>query len=277
MSASEIVARNPIAGWFDTCWSTAGAEVRRTLAYWIEVVRWPVYPLIYYLILLLTYQIAGRETVAGVSAEAFLLVGTWGMILWTSAIWVSGYAIERERMEGTILSLFLTPASRSAVVVGYSLGSLGVFVVPTMLCLTSLALIAGVEFNVDDPVAAVLAATSLVGGSMIMGYVLAGAFVLTRRANMIANFIQSPIYLLSGMVVPVSDLPTPLDWFAKIFPLSAGMDALRASLLDGAPLGSIAPDLLRFGILTVVLAFAGRWLLGRVEHVAKRGDQLDFD
>lgn len=268
---------NSNLGPFAVCLATARAHARRTTAYLIEIVRWPVYPLLYFVILLLTYRIAGRESVQGVSPEAFLLVGVWGMVLWTSAIWESGYAIEHERREGTLLSLFLTPASRSAVIVGYALGSMIAFVLPTMMLVAITALAFGARFDVADPAALVLAALALPVGSLALGYLLSGAFVLTRRANMIANFIQSPIYLLSGMVVPIEDLPGPLQWFAAVFPISAGMDALRAALLRGATLSEISGDLMRFGIVTLVALAAGRLLLGRVEHVAKRGGQFDFD
>lgn len=259
-----------------TVLATAIAYVQQTRAYTIELIRWPVYPAVYYVTLLLTYRVSGRETVAGASPEGFLLVGAAGMVLWSSSIWASGYAIETERREGTILSLFLTPASRSAVVFGYALGSLAVFVGPTIVILCLLAFASGATVQVTDPLAVAVSILTLAGGSVALGYLLAGAFVLTRRANMLANFLQQPIFLLAGMVVPVADLPGFARWFAAIFPLSAGMDALRASLLSGAGMGDIAGPLVRFGVASVVLLLAGTWLLGRVEDVAKHGGELDF-
>lgn len=277
MVADAVLAGSAPAGPLRVCLATARAQIDRTLAHTIEVVRWPLYPAIYYMILLITYRASGRESVAGVSPESFLLVGAFGMVLWTSAVWTGGYAIEWERSEGTILSLFLTPASRGAVVIGYELGSLAIFVLPTIAVVTVLGIVAGAEVNVAHPLAVIASGLVLLAGTVAIGYVLAGAFVLTRRANMIANFIQSPIYLLSGMVVPVEDLPRALQWFAYIFPISAGMTALRDTLLSGAGFGDIAEPLTRFAIVSAGLFVFGHWLLGRVEHVAKRGDQLDFD
>jgi ABC-2 type transport system permease protein len=277
MATDAMLGGSASAGPLRVCLATARAQIDRTLAYVIEVVRWPLYPAIYFCILLITYRVSGRESVAGVSPEGFLVVGTFGMVLWSSAVWTGGYAIEWERSEGTILSLFLTPASRGAVVIGYELGSLAIFVLPTIAVVTVLGFVSGAEVKVTDPLAVVASALALLAGTVAMGYVLAGAFVLTRRANMIANFIQSPIYLLSGMVVPVDDLPEVLQWFAYVFPISAGMNALRDTLLAGAGFGDIAEPLARFVIVTAGLFVLGHWLLGRVEHVAKRGDQLDFD
>jgi ABC-2 type transport system permease protein len=278
MSALSVSrGQTGIRGFIAVCLATAQAAIKGTLAYTIEVVRWPLFPVLYFSTLLLTYRAAGRTTADGLSPEGFLLVGTFAMTLWGSAIWTGGYAIERERAEGTISSLFLTPASRSAVVLGHSLGSLLIYVAPTAVIVSILAILSGARFEVGDPLAALLAFLALIGGALALGYLLSGAFVLTRRANVFANFIQSPIYLLGGMVVPVDDLPRLLEWFSFVFPLSAGMDALRAALLAGASTADIAGDLARFAVMSAALLVIGNVLLRRVENVAKRGGKLDFE
>ena len=259
------------------CLAAAASYIRQTVAYTIEVVRWPIYPLLFYLSLYFTYQAAGRDTAGDVSPEAFLLVGVFGMTLWSSSIWSGGYAVESERSAGTINSLFLSPASRGAVVIGYSLGALTIFVVPTMVVATALAFFLGVDFDVADPLAVLVAFGALLAAALALAYLLSGAFVLTRRANMFANFVQTPIYLLSGMAVPVDDLPEWLHWFAWAFPLSGGMEALRGTLLSGQSLEDISATIIRLLLVSAVLLIAGQWLLGRVEHAARNAGTLDFE
>lgn len=265
------------SGTLRVCLATAASYIRQTVAYTIEVVRWPAFPLLFYLSLYFTYQAAGRETAGDVSPAAFLLVGILGMTLWSSAIWSGGYAVETERYAGTINSLFLSPASRGAVVIGYSLGALAIFVGPTMVVALGMALVLGVDFDVADPLAVVAAFGALVVAALALAYLLSGAFVLTRRANMFANFLQTPIYLLSGMAVPVDDLPRWLQWFAWGFPLSGGMDALRGALLTGQSIDDIAATLVRLLLVSLALVVAGQWLLGRVEHAARNAGTLDFE
>lgn len=277
MSAPAIHAPGVLAGFMTVMLATAWAEVQRKRAYAIEIVRWPLFPLLYFAMLLLTYRISGQDTVAGYNVEGFLLVGAIGMVLWTSAIWTGGYAIEIERMEGTINSLFLTPSNRAAVIMGYSLGGLAMFMLPAVIALTILALLTGVQFDVQSPLAVVVAACSLIFGAVALGHVLASAFVLTRRANLWANFLQTPIYLLSGMVVAIEALPEWIQWFAAIFPIGAGMTALRDALLTGATVGDISDPLIRFAASSAALLVIGSLLLRRVENVAKRGGQFDLD
>ncbi len=277
-TTSEVLGTESVVrAFYIACVQTGRSYVTRQMAYTIEVIRWPLYPIMYFLVLSLTYQVSGRTSVDGMSPEGFLFVGTIGMVLWTSSIWTGGYAIELERYEGTIQSLLLTPGSRSGVVLGYTLGSLAVFIVPSILLLFVLAILLGAEFNIADPLAVICSALALLIGSIALGYFLAGAFVLSRRANMFANFFQQPIYLLSGMVVPVAELPEILQWFAFIFPISAAMTALRETLLAGASLDDVAVPLLQFGVFSFAFALGGWYLLRRVEHVAKRGGALDLD
>ena len=261
----------------EICVATARSYFLRRSAYLVDIVRSPMYPAFYFLTIVLAYRVAGRTVVDGYQTLGYLLVGTIGVILWQSNLWASGYAIEQERHEGTINSLFLTPASRAAVVSGYALGSVFFTILPNTIVIGALALLMNVQTNVGDPLAVFVSVLALSAATYALGFALAGVFVLSRRANLLANFLQSPIYLLSGMIVPISALPGPMRWLAAVFPLSAGMNALRQSLLAGAGLGDIAGDLTRLSALSAVLLIFGLVMLRSVERVAKNGAELDFD
>lgn len=264
------------SGFLQVCRAAIRTHVFQLLAYRIQIIRAPIGPVLYFLTALLTYRAAGRTTADGYNVAGFLLVGAFGMMLWSSSLWGGGYAIESERSGGTLLSLFLTPASRAAVVLGYALGSLVFFEAPLILVLGAVAVASGAHFNVASPVAALAAAAGLSLACLSLGYAFSGLFVMTHRANLLANFLQSPIYLLTGMVVPISALPGPLQLFAKVFPISFGMDAMRAAALGGAGLGDISGLLLRLLLSALILVALGTLFLGRVEYVAKRGADLDY-
>lgn len=273
----SVALQPSLEGFLTVVRATTEAEVRRRAAYAITLVRGPIFPAVYYSVLSLAYRAAGRMTVNGMDVEGFLLVGVVGIMLWSSNLWASGYAVEHERQEGTLLSLLLTPASRSAVVLGYGLADWLLWVLPGVLVTSTLAWVTGVELVVRDPLAVLLAVLGLLGSTLALGYALSGVFVLSRRANLLANFLQSPIYLLSGMVVPVSALPLPLRGLAAAFPVSAGMDAVRSALLAGAGLGAVLPLLLRIALISAALVVAGAVGLRLVERAAKRGDELGLD
>jgi ABC-2 type transport system permease protein len=271
----DVAFRSDPAAAVSVVLATARAYLQRMSAYLIQFIRWPLGPVFTFATWRVTYGASGRGLVDGATLSGFLLVGIFGMITWTSSIWASGYALEWERGEGTSGSLFLTPASRSAVVVGYGLGSF-IWFLPSFGALLLLGRLTGAHLRVTDALALGLSVALLILASLSAGFFFSGIFILSRRGNLIANFLQAPIYLLTGMLVPLTLLPGWVRPFAGAVPATHALTALRASALSGATLGSVGWEilvgLLVSGIWTALGVTALRW----VEHVAKRTGQLDL-
>jgi ABC-2 type transport system permease protein len=255
--------------------ATSRRYLQDVSAYTIQLVRWPLGPLFMFATWRVTYSASGRVSADGATLSGFLLVGIFGNILWSSSIWGSGYAIQNERDDGTSGSLFLTPVSRAAVVAGYGLGSF-VWFLPAFVVVTILGWITGARFVVHDPWAVVLAILSLCIASLAAGFALSGIFILSRRGNLVANVIQSPVYLLGGILVPLSALPAWLRPFSDAIPVTHAVVALRESSLLGAGMSTTLHDVLlslAASAAWFVIGLIGLW---RVEDVAKRLGQLDL-
>lgn len=275
MKTLDAAPVGPIEHWANTILETARAEIKRHSAYVIDPLRWSVFPLLSYLTMWVSYDISGQPTVDGANTAGFLLIGMLGVLTWSSTIWSSGYAIENERSEGTINALFLSPASRFAVVLGYGLGSF-FWLIPTALLLAVLAPLTDARFDIANPLVPILAVTILCLGSLCTGVAFAGIFVLTRRASLIANFLQLPIWLLAGFYAPRSALP---DWFrplSDLIPASHAVDALRDGALRGVTLAQATPSLLAAAGTSAMFVTIGTVALRRVEHAAKRTGTLEF-
>jgi ABC-2 type transport system permease protein len=255
--------------------ATSRRYLQDVSAYTIQLIRWPLGPLFMFATWRITYSASGRTSADGATLSGFLLVGIFGTILWSSSIWGSGYAIQYERDDGTSGSLFLTPVSRAAVVAGYGLGSF-VWFIPSFAAVAILGWVTGARFNVHEPAAVLLALLALCIASLAAGFALSGIFVLSRRGNLVANVIQAPIYLLGGLLVPLSALPDWLRPFSDAIPITHAVLALRESTLLGAGAGATAHDAflsLAASAAWFVIGLIGLW---RVEDVAKRLGQLDL-
>ncbi|MGH2560212.1 MAG: ABC transporter permease [Thermomicrobiales bacterium] len=267
--------RGPAAHWWAVLLGTARAVIKRYSAYAVDIIRWPLGTLLFYLTLRMTYQVSGLESVAGANVAGFLLIGMLGMEAWSSTIWSSGYAFEHERHEGTVSALFLSPASRVAVILGYGVGSF-VWSLPSLAMVGLLSLITGAHFDVSDPFAVIASMIVIYLGSLCTGFALAGIFVLSRRGNVLANFLQFPIYILAGFVVPRSELPGWLQPISNAIPASHAIDALRASALNGETVGDVAATLAASLAAAAGFAVIGILSLRRVEHAAKRSGSLEL-
>lgn len=275
MTQRAITLHNPVGHFSAIVAATARRFVRSSNAYLIDVIRWPLFPLVFFVMMSLTYTVSGQETIAGFDVSAFLMVGMFGFITWSGTIWSSGYAIEYERSEGTAAALFTSPASRVAVIAGYGLGGF-VWMAPSFVTMAMLGFATGARFNIADPLAAIAAVLAMLIGSLASGFALAGLFILSRRANLLANFLQRPGELLAGALFPRDLLPGPLYALSNCLPVSHALDALRGSLLGAATLRDTLPAIGLTLAVSAVYALVGALSLRKVEHAAKRTGDLEL-
>jgi ABC-2 type transport system permease protein len=273
--ATPVALRPELSYFASVVLQTAINDLKRINAYFIDVIRWPIFPLTLFVIYQLSYGIAGRPLVEEADAVGFLLVGMVGLVVWGTTIWSGGYAIEMERGSGTAAALFLSPASRVAVILGYGVGGL-IWGLPAIAMIAVLALLTGARFDVADPPAVAAALVALAMAALASGFALASLFILSRRANMVANFIQQPIYLLAGFAVPRASLPWWLHAPSELLPIAHAVDAVRASALRGASLADCAPALSLALLTSLAFVVVGILALGRVERVAKHRGELDL-
>jgi ABC-2 type transport system permease protein len=242
----------------------------------IMLIRAPIQPVLFMLGYILAYEIAGTEQVAGGSAVGFLFIGLIGIDAWSATVWGSGYAFQTERHEGTIEAMMLSPGSRAAIVLGNGLGPFIFWTAPSLTVALITALLFGADFNIHDPFTVLVAFLAVYGSSLCIGFAFSGLFILTRQANAMANFLQTPIFLLAGFVVPRSALPDWLATVSNVIPIAHAVDALRAAALSGASLVDIWRPLLACAATSVVFIVLGLWGLKRVGYCSNRLATLDL-
>jgi ABC-2 type transport system permease protein len=79
----------------------------------------------------------------------------------------------------------------------------------------------------------VLAIPATIVGLGLLGLVLASTFVLYRNANAISNLLEYPVWLVTGLLVPLTLLPgwvEPIGW--ALAP-TWGVKAVRDAALGG--------------------------------------------
>ena len=181
---------------------------------------------------------------------------------------LTGVSFLRERTGGTLERLMATPVTRGEVVIGYTLGfglfatiqvavlmlwALGSLNVPAFGPLPSFSIGLGVAVN-GSPLLAFLVVLLLAVGAVSLGIFLS---TFARTELQIIQFIPivlAPQFLLSGVLFPVSALPSILRPIVAIMPLNYAVDGLRQVFIRGADLGVPALQL-DLAVLAIVAAF----------------------
>jgi ABC-2 type transport system permease protein len=184
----------------------------------------------------------------------FLLPGLLGMNLMGSGIWGLVFAIVDARRKKLMKRLIATPMPRHDYLLSFLLSRLGLLVVEVALLAGFGALVFQVPLRGSLLSLALLCIVGSLSFSAI-GLLIASRLQTIEAASGVSNLVMMPMWVLSGVFFSAQRFPAAVQPVIHVLPLTALIDALRANMLQGQPLASLAPQL---GILTVwlVLSFS---------------------
>ncbi len=255
--------------------ATARVYVLRYASNPIQLLRAPLSPVLQLAGFVLAYNISGQTTVPASQVIGFLVIGIFMTEAWSATVWGSGNALQSERYLGTISAVIAAPTSTAAVIVGYTLGSLLAYI-PSVATCAMVGILAGAKFDVASPLAAGVALITVYVCTFCIGLAFGGLFILSKNSNALSNFLQSPIYLLTGFYVPRSVLPEWLQHISDLIPLSHAVDGLRGALLQGKTVGDLVNPLLAALGTAAVFLIVGIWALGKADRAIRRSGTLDI-
>ena len=177
----------------------------------------------------------------------YFVPGIIGMTLLFTGISV-GMVVLMDRQFGFLKEIMVTPAGRVSIVLGRIAGGATTSLIQAFIILL-IAIAMGFR-----PVGIIHAAGAFLVMLFISIIFISSGLILASRLqdvhdyNNIMNFINFPLFLLSGALFPLENLPPFIRIFAIFDPLTYGVDALR-SLLIGV---SSFPLILDIGILIIV-------------------------
>jgi ABC-2 type transport system permease protein len=183
-------------------------------------------------VLLFFASVAILPTGSGAPVD-FLLPGTLALAVIATSLVNLGIGTAYERSYGVLKRLGGSPLTRTGLLGAKMLAILAVEIGQVVLLVGIAALVLG--WRPDDEaslpllIVALLLGTAAFGG---LGLLLAGA--LRAEATLaLANGLFIAFLLLGGILIPIGELPGPLDGIANLLPAAALADAFRAALGTG--------------------------------------------
>ena len=220
------------------------------------------------LVLMAVFVYVGRRDLATYSLVAPLLISVGSM-----TVFVASELMAREQYSQTLEISVACPApfpvvlfSRIAVVSSLSL----IAIAESWLILR---FVFGESVTIHHPWVFVAATLLTVFASAGTALITAGLFCLARMARTYQNSVQYPVYLLSGILVPVSVLPDWLEPVRHLIFLYWSANLLRDSMHPAAPAGVLA-GLGAIAALGIGSAFVGSVLMVRMLNYLRREGRL---
>lgn len=196
----------------------------------------------------------------GIGYREYFFPGALVMILLFTAIFSTITVID-DRNEGFLQGVLVSPASRSAIVLGKVIGGGGIALVQGVLFLLLYPLVAG-----WPGIAAMLLSVAAMAGLAValtgLGLVMAWRMDSTAGYHALMNILLMPMWFLSGAVFPAATAPIWMKAVMAVNPLTYGHQLLTGLLLsDKAPDGLVptwAAALIVVGFAAVMVAWVTR-------------------
>jgi ABC-2 type transport system permease protein len=183
-----------------------------------------------------------RITAPGSRYIDFLIPGLLGMNLMGSGLWGVGFSVVQARSRKLLKRFMATPMRKSHYLLAFFLSRL-------MFLLLEIAALVGfgwVMFRVGVRgsilalgAITVLGALSFAG----LGLLVASRARTVEAVSGLMNLVMLPMWILSGTFFSYARFPDAMLPFVRALPLTALNDALRAVMIDGVRLDSLARPL----------------------------------
>jgi ABC-2 type transport system permease protein len=191
------------------------------------------------------------------TSRRFMVPGIMALLLMVATMLVTSMALVKEREDGTMEQLIVTPLRPGELIAGKLLP----FVVVGFAEVTFAVLVIRFVFGIPWR------------GSLTLLYGMSGLFLLTtlglgllvstlvktqQQAMMVSTFfVMMPFVLLSGFAFPVANMPPLIQGVAELIPLKYYLTILRGIFLKGAGMAELWPQalaLLLWGVVILTLA-----------------------
>lgn len=179
----------------------------------------------------------------GGSYFAFLLLGVAFIDYLGTSLLVFANSIRENQLMGTLEMTLIAPIPFSTLLVCSALWAY----VFNSLRFVLFLLIGAIVFGFDVGGANVGAAFLMLGVSVAcfasMGMVLAAVTLLVKKMDMLVFLINFVTFVLAGVAMPVDMLPSWAIPMARLLPMTHALDALRLTILHGASVRTVSPEI----------------------------------
>lgn len=192
--------------------------------------------------------------IGGISYQEFIFPGIISMAVLFGSIFFGLYIIWDRRLD-FLKEVLVAPVPRSAVFIGKMLGGM-TDVLVQVVALLFIGLALGLVPSLAAIALAAAAAMLLSMCIVSLGLIIGANMKSPEGFNLVMSFVMWPMFMLSGALFPIENIPAYLDILIKLNPLTYGVDLMRFVILGDAVFGP-AIDMLALLLSTAVFIYFG--------------------
>jgi ABC-2 type transport system permease protein len=185
----------------------------------------------------------------------FMIPGLVAVILQIQTLLLTAFAIVREREQGTLEQLIVTPVRSWELMLGKILPFVLVAFLNVAMTVGVGVLLFGVEVAGSI---ALLAGLSLIFllGSLGLGVLISIISQTQMQAMYMASFIMMPSFLLAGLLYPRDNMPWLAYYAGYLLPVTYFLEIVRGIMLKGVGLMTLWNWVWPMALFSIVVFFA---------------------
>ncbi len=231
-----------------------------------------IQPVLFTLLTVGLYRFAGQQDLS-----VYGIIGAGMIGVWNANLWSSGFIVDSERRSNTLELILASPSSIELVLFGKSLTNAlasGLSIVVTFL---TGVLVFQVTIDIARPGLFIASLALAIFAMTCLGLLIGTLFMLTRAAGGMAQVLNYPIFILSGLTFPITTLPLWTRPFSFGLVTTWANDTLAQTVNSGvAPLSqNVAGNLLWMFALAIGYLAVAHFLFLRIEGLVRRMGGLD--
>ncbi len=246
----------------------------KELKIFVRYPYWLIVSLISPFLWVTMFMLFGAAFASGKDFVGFITIGMIGLLLADISLWGVGLGLRREQMRGTLLSLYATPASKVAVLLGSAMENFFELAVSSIIILGYASLAFNFTTYITDPIAVFLVVSFTIFALLGFGLLFAAVTMVVKEPNAIINVIQPILFIFAGIFFPISVLPPNARIISDLIPLTYAVIAMRKVFVYGYTTGMILNDIGILTIFGVVLNTLGILALRYIERRALKKGSL---
>lgn len=197
-----------------------------------------------------------------VNYQDFIFPGFLGMTIIFSSLFNGAYIVWDKKID-FLKEVLISPLSRSTIFMGKVIGGMTDALLQASI-LILIGTVIGVPFTLPNILVSLGILFLLAMGLVSLGLIV-GSFLETPESfGLVSSFVVYPLFLLSGALYPLDNLPIWMRTLTHIDPATYAVDALRAAILGHStmPLLFSISILILFDIVFIVV---GAWAFNRMK------------
>jgi ABC-2 type transport system permease protein len=207
----------------------------------------------YYLSRFVSNDQLTRALPRGSDYFAFALVGFAFFDYLTVSLSAFDNTIMEARQNGTLEAMLVTETPLTVILAASTSYPFVLLAMRTVIYLAWGALLFHFPIGAANWLGAIIVLITSILAFAGLGIISTSYLLLFKRGNPARWLIVGASGLLGGMMYPVSVLPVPLQWLARLIPVTYSLEGMRQALLAGAGLLQLWPSVRALLLFSVIL------------------------